>query len=151
MNSGRGTAQKDKTSMRSPLILPKRHSMACIIKKKRNKKSNQLQNRLYRPLTGSLCRRHNSFCLQGRRNMLGVDRAHDRGTGGLSPKVSMSYMTQERVEGRISSLFMALEEVASAHGLEMEMRRNSGHKGSSHLNQGCPTQGYSPLATQLSI
>ena len=83
--------------------------------------------------------------------MLGADRAHDHATGGPSPKASMLYMTQEKVEGRISSSFTASEEVASAHGLKMEMRRNSGHKSSSHLNQGFPTQGYSASATQLSI
>jgi hypothetical protein len=48
----------------------------------------------------------------------------------------MLYMTQEKAEERISSSFTASEEVASAHGLKMEMRRNSGHKSSSHLSQG---------------
>src|SRR2546423_11066091 len=106
MYSGRGTARNDKRSMFSLIALPKRHSMAKITKK-RNKKSNQLQSRLYCPLTGSLCRRHNSFYLQRRRNMLGADRAHDHATGGLSPQVSMLYMNREEVEERISALFTA--------------------------------------------
>ena len=150
MYSGRGTARTDKRSMFSPIILPKRRSMARITKKG-NKNWNQLQSRSYCPPTRSLCHHHNSFYLQWRRNMLGADRAHDHATGGLSPKVSMCYMTQEKVEERTSSSFTASEEVASTHGLKMEMRPNSGHKSSSHPSQGFPTQGYSALATQLSI